>query len=103
MAELAVKASQEFLRALHAAQYVQKGCTREEMQDFLEPVDRVLSLERETDDALRRTQKTILKESSDFKELSVHLELARTIEESTNSFMKAVHIMRDHILESVNR
>jgi len=103
MAELAVKASQELLRALHAAQYVQKGCTREEMQDFLEPVDRVLSLERETDDALRRTQKTILKESSDFKELSVHLELARTIEESTNSFMKAVHIMRDHILESVNR
>jgi uncharacterized protein Yka (UPF0111/DUF47 family) len=103
MAELAVKASQEHLRALHAAQYVQKGCTREEMQDFLEPVDRVLSLEREEDDALRRTQKTILKESSDFKELSVHLELARTIEESTNSFMKAVHIMRDHILESVNR
>ncbi len=103
MAELAVKASQEFLRALHAAQYVQKGCTREEMQDFLEPVDRVLSLEREADEALRRTQKTILKESSDFKELAVHLELARTIEESTNSFMKAVHIMRDHILESVNR
>jgi len=103
MAELAVKASQEFLRALHAAQYVQKGCTREEMQDFLEPVDRVLSIEREEDEALRRTQKNILKESSDFKELSVHLELARTIEESTNSFMKAVHTMRDHILESVNR
>ena len=103
MAELAVKASQEHLRALHAAQYVQKGCTREEMQDFLEPVDRVLSLEREEDEALRRTQKTILKESADFKELAVHFELARTIEESTNSLMKAVHTMRDHILESVNR
>ncbi len=103
MAELAVKSSQEFLRALHAAQYVQKGCTREEMADFLEPVDRVLSLERETDEALRRTQKTILKESTDFKELEVHFELARTIEEATNSFMKAVHTMRDNILESVNR
>jgi uncharacterized protein Yka (UPF0111/DUF47 family) len=103
MSELAVKASQEFLRSLHAAQYVQKGCTREEMQDFLEPVDRVLTLERDEDEALRRTQKTILKESTDYKELMVHMELARVIEESTNSLMKAVHIMRDQILESVNR
>jgi len=103
MSELAVKASQEFLRALHAAQHVQKGCTREEMADFLEPVDRVLTLEREEDEALRRTVKTILKEGTDYKELMVHIELARVIEESTNSFMKAVHIMRDQILESVNR
>jgi uncharacterized protein Yka (UPF0111/DUF47 family) len=103
MSEIAVKASQELLRALHAAQYIQKGCSREEMQDFLEPVDRVLTLEREEDEALRRTQKTILRESSDHKELWVHFEIAGIIEESTNSFMKAVHIMRDYILESVNR
>jgi len=103
MAEVAVKSSQELLRALHAAQYIQKGCTREEMQDFLEPVDRVLGLEREEDEALRKTEKTIFKESSDHKELWVHFEIASIIEESTNSFMKAVHIMRDYILESVNR
>ena len=103
MAEIAVKASQELLRALHAAQYIQKGCSREEMQDFLEPVDRVLTLEREEDEALRKTEKTIIKESSDHKELWVHFEIARIIEESTNSFMKAVHVMRDYILESVNR
>jgi len=103
MSETAVKASQEFLKALHAAQYIQKGCTREEMQDFLEPVDRVLTLEREEDEALRRTEKTIMKESSDHKELWVHFEIATLIEESTNSFMKAVFIMRDSILERVNR
>jgi uncharacterized protein Yka (UPF0111/DUF47 family) len=103
MAETAVKASQEFLKALHAAQYIQKGCTREEMQDFLEPVDRVLTLEREEDESLRKTEKTIIRESSDHKELWVHFEIATIIEESTNSFMKAVHIMRDTVLESVNR
>ena len=103
MAETAVKAAQEFLRALHAAQYIQKGHSREEMADFLEPVDRVLTLEREEDEALRRTQKTILKESSDHRELWVHFEIATTIEESTNSLMKAVHVMRDYILENVSR
>jgi hypothetical protein len=66
-------------------------------------VDRVLGLEREEDEALRKTQKTILKESSDPKELWAQFEIASIIEESTNSFMKAVHIMRDYILESVNR
>jgi len=39
--------------------------------------------EREADEALRRTQKTILKESSDFKELEVHFELAPPSEEAT--------------------
>ena len=103
LAELALKSCQEFLKALHAAGYVHKGCTREEMQDFLEPVDRVLTLEREADEAIRKAQKTILKESADFKELWIDNELAKVIEESTNSLMKAVHIMRDNILESVNK
>ncbi len=103
MSEIAVKASQELLKALNAAQYIQKGCTREEMADFLEPVDRVLTLEREEDEALRRTEKTILKESGDHKELWVHMELARVIEESTNSAMTAVHTMRNYVLEMVNR
>jgi uncharacterized protein Yka (UPF0111/DUF47 family) len=103
LTELALKSCQAFLKALHAAGYVHKGCTREEMQDFLEAVDRVLTLEREADEAFRKTQKIIVKESTDFKQLWIDNELARVVEESTNSLMKAVYIMRDNILESVNR
>jgi hypothetical protein len=103
LAEIAVKSSQEFLKALMASQYIHRGYTRDEMQDFLQAVDRVIGFERECDDALRRSEKIILTESTDYREMMIFFEIARTIEESTNSLMKSVYIIRDHILEGMNR
>jgi uncharacterized protein Yka (UPF0111/DUF47 family) len=103
MAEISVKACQEYLKVLIAAQGIRKEYGREEMQDFLTAVNRVLSLEHECDDALRQAEKTIINESADFKELRVYFELARLIEASTNSLMKAVYIMHDTTLEGMNR
>jgi hypothetical protein len=103
LAEIAVKSSQEFLKALMASQYIHRGYTRDEMQDFLQAVDRVIGFERECDDALRRSEKTILTESTDYREMMIFFEIARTIEESTNSLMKSVYIIRDRILEGMNR
>jgi uncharacterized protein Yka (UPF0111/DUF47 family) len=103
MAELAVRGSQEYLKVLMSARNIHKDYSREEMQDFLTAVNRVISVEHECDKALRETEKTILSESTDYKELRMYFELARIIEESTNSLMKAVYIMHDSILESMNR
>ena len=103
LAELAVKSSQEFLKALMASQNIHRGYTRDEMQDFFQAVDRVIGYERECDDALRRSEKSILTESTDYREMMIFFEIARTIEESTNSLMKSVYINRDRILEGMNR
>jgi uncharacterized protein Yka (UPF0111/DUF47 family) len=102
MSEIALSASQEFLKALCAAQYVQKGYTREDIEDFLAPVDRILNLERDEDEAFRAVQRVIMRESTDFKQFWALLNLARATEESTNSLMKAAYIMRDYVLENAN-
>lgn len=103
MAELAEKSAQEFLKALIASQHVRKGYSRDDMQEFLHAVDQVLSFEHQSDEALRQAQKTVLVESKDWKEMQVYSDLARTIEESTNSMMKAVYIIKDEIMERMNR
>ena len=103
MAELAERSAQEYLKALIASQHVHKGYSRDDMQEFLQAVDHVLSLEHQSDEALRLAQKAILVESRDWKEMQVYGDLARTIEESTNSMMKAVYIIRDDIMERMNR
>ncbi len=103
MAELAERSAQEYLKALIASQHVRKGYSRDDMQEFLHAVDQVLSLEHRSDEALRLAQKTVLVESKDWKEMQVYGDLARTIEESTNSMMKAVYIIRDEIMERMNR
>lgn len=103
MAELAERSAQEFLKALIASQHVYKGYSRDDMQEFLQAIDHILTLERQSDDALRLAQKTILVESRDWKEMQVYSDLARTIEESTNSMMKAAFLLRDDIMERMNR
>jgi uncharacterized protein Yka (UPF0111/DUF47 family) len=103
MAELTVKACQEYLKVLIAAQGIRKDYNRDEMQDFLTAVNRVLSFEHECDDALRDAERSIIAESSGYKELRVCFELARILEGSTNSLMKSVYILHDMILEGMNR
>lgn len=103
MAEISVKACQEYLKVLIAAQGIRKDNNRDQMQDFLTAVNHVLLFEHECDNAIREAEKAIITQSTDFKELRVYFELARIIEASTNSLMKAVYIMHDTILESMNR
>jgi hypothetical protein len=103
LAEIAVKSSQEFLKALMASQTIHRGYSRDEMQDFLQAVDRVIGYERECDEALRLSERRILTESTDYREMMIFFEIARIIEESTNSLMKSVYILRDRILEGMNR
>ncbi len=102
LGEIAVKGSQEYLKAVIASQYVHKGYSREEMQDFIRAIDDVISMEREADEALRNAEKVILAETTDYKELWVFFEIARIIEDSTNSLMKAAFVLRHNILESLN-
>ena len=103
MAEIAQRCSQEFLKALISAREVHKGCSREDMADFLEASDSVMSLEKECDESRRKTVQGILRESEGNKGFLVCFELARSIEASTNSLIKAAGIMHDNILESMRR
>jgi hypothetical protein len=103
MSELALDASHEYLKALIAASYLHNGYGRSEMEDFLSPIDRVLNLEREGDEAYRAAQRLIRQDSTDFKQLSLLLSLAGTVEEGMNAFMHAVYVLRDYILENASR
>jgi hypothetical protein len=103
MAEIAQRCSQEFLKALISAREVHRGYSREEMADFLTASDSVMGLEKECDEALRKTVQGILRESEDDKGFLVYFELTRSIMASTSSLTKAAGIMHDNILESMKR
>jgi uncharacterized protein Yka (UPF0111/DUF47 family) len=96
---IALEGSREFVKALYAAQGIQRGGSAGLMQDFLGAVDRVVTLEHTCDDALRKAEGNIFRESSDYRELRLAFELARTTEEATNSLMKAAFLVRDELLE----
>jgi uncharacterized protein Yka (UPF0111/DUF47 family) len=103
MSELVLDASYEYLKALIAASYLHSDYGRSDMEDFLNPIDRVLTLEREGDEAYRAAQRLVRQDSTDFKQLSLLLSLAGTVEEGMNGFMRTVYVLRDFILENASR
>ena len=103
MAEIAQRCSQEFLKALMSAREVHKGYNREEMADFLGASDSVMSMEKECDEARRKTVQGILRQSEGDKGFLVCFELTRSIMASTSSLTNAAGIMHDNILESMRR
>ena len=102
LAELVVQGAQEFLKAVENAQNAQRGSSREEMQDFLQAVDRIMTIEHETDDVHRKVKAAMTKEAKDFKQLHLFSETARNIEEAADALMKAGLILRDYVLGEVS-
>ncbi len=101
MAETAQRCSQEFLKALISAREVHKGYSREEMADFLTASDKVEGMEKECDEALRKTVQSIFRDNMNNK--LVYFELARCIAASTGALKKAACIMHDNIFENIKR
>jgi uncharacterized protein Yka (UPF0111/DUF47 family) len=101
LAGLLVQGAQEYLKALETARYINRGAAREDLQDFLEAVHRITTIERQTDDAQRRTKGILLAVARDFKQLFVYSETARKLEEAADSLMHSGLMLRDYFLLKV--
>jgi uncharacterized protein Yka (UPF0111/DUF47 family) len=101
MADLLVRTAQEYLKAVENARHIDRGSSREEMGDFLTAVDNTISLEHATDDAQRRTKASILKFSTDHKQLYLFTEFAGMLESASDAMMRAALMLRDYVLGEV--
>jgi uncharacterized protein Yka (UPF0111/DUF47 family) len=103
LAELVIKGSRGYLKILIAAQEFHSTSQREDLKDLLTAVDEVFSVERLCDESLRRTERVIFEQCTDFKEFQLYLEIARTLEEASNTLLKVAFHVRDYMIESMNR
>ncbi|MGB7993279.1 hypothetical protein [Methanoregula sp.] len=103
LAELVLKGCRGYLKILIAAQEFHSTSQREDLKDLLTAVDEVFSVERLCDESLRRTERVIFEQCTDFKEFQLYLEIARTLEEASNTLLKVAFHVRDYMIESMNR
>jgi uncharacterized protein Yka (UPF0111/DUF47 family) len=103
LAELVLKGCRGHLKILIAFQEFHRTSEHEDLKDLLTAVDEVFSLERLCDESLRRTERVIFEQCTDFKEFWLYLEIARTIEEASNTLLKVAFHVRDNMIESMNR
>ena len=99
LAELAVHSSMEYLKAIENAKIIDKWSNREEIDDFLQTIDKIITIEHQADDVNRKVKAAIMNDSNNFKQLHVLSEISKNIEDVTDSLMKSAVIVRDYVME----
>ncbi|MGG6459943.1 MAG: DUF47 family protein, partial [Candidatus Eiseniibacteriota bacterium] len=99
LAELATHSSMEYLKAIENAKIVDKASTREQIDDFIQTIDKIITIEHQADDVNRIVRAAILKDSNNFKQLHILAEISNNIEDVTDSIMKSAVLIRDYVMQ----
>jgi uncharacterized protein Yka (UPF0111/DUF47 family) len=101
LAVLLVGDAQEMVKLIEAASHVHRESEREDLQDFLESIDRIVNIEHETDAAHRAITSALILEAPDFRALQLLLSLANALEEAADALLRSALILRDHLFNDV--
>ena len=101
LSDLMVQGAQEFIKALETTRYLHRGGLREDVQDFLEAIHRIIGVERHTDEAQRNARRALIAGSFSEKELYVYSGAVRSLEQSADALMHAGLMLRDYVLGEV--
>ena len=99
LAELATHSSMEYLKSIENAKIIDKWSTREEIDDFLQTIDKIITIEHQADDVNREVKAAIMSDSNNFKQLHILSEISKNIEDVTDSLTKSAVIIRDYVME----
>jgi hypothetical protein len=98
---LLVSGTQEWVKCLESAAHVKRGAAREDLQDFLEAIDRVVTVEHQTDDAQRAVTRALFRHAADWRQFSLLGLISQSLEESVDALARCALLLRDHFLGEV--
>src|SRR5271165_4250796 len=101
LSDLLVEDAQAFQHAIGAAQYIHRGGAREHMQQFLEAVDRVTTIEHETDERERAVTAALVGSDIDHREFHLITGISSHLESAADALLRASLMLRDHVLGEV--
>ncbi len=101
LSDLLVDGAQAFQRAIGAAQYVHRGGPRENMQQFLEAIDHVVTVEHQTDERERAVTVALIASDIDCRHLHLINGIASHLESAADALLRASLMLRDHVLGEV--
>ncbi|MCW6512145.1 DUF47 domain-containing protein [Lichenifustis flavocetrariae] len=101
MATVLVESAQEWVKALNHARHVRRHGLRDDADDFLVAIDRLVALEHDADTAERDVTVAILKTTKDFRSLHVLSKIWHGLGDASDSLKRASLILRDHVVGDV--
>lgn len=94
-------ASRGLVKALSASRHARRGVPREDMEDFLQAVHAIRTMEHASDLAEREVKRTLASDIRPFAEVFGIVEAARNLEEAADGLMHVALLLRDHVMGKV--
>jgi uncharacterized protein Yka (UPF0111/DUF47 family) len=101
LAELTASSAQEYVKCLEIAREIRRNGTRDDVGEFLLAVDRVVTLEHESDETERRAKAVMLKAADDFRALHLLSQVARGLEESADGLARCALRLKDYVMSEM--
>lgn len=103
LAGQALDGAREWAKVAVNAIGIRRNADREEAEDFLVAVDRLVRVERDTDRSLRRVTAALVSQPPDAARFHLAMEIARNLEHAIDCLTHAALSLHDHILTDVLR
>jgi uncharacterized protein Yka (UPF0111/DUF47 family) len=101
LAKLALLSAQEYVKCVEVARDIRRGGTRDDVQQFLLAVDRVITLEHESDEAERRAESDMLETAEGFRALHLLSQVAHGLEESVDALARCALMLKDVVMSDL--
>jgi len=101
LAALLVAGAQESMKMFEAASHVTREGAREDLQDFLGAVDRIIAIERESDVAERAVTGALLGSACEARALHLIARLSQVLEQAADGLALTALKLRDHLLNDI--
>lgn len=101
LSDLLVAGAQDYVRCLEVLGAVHRGSSREDVQEFLESVDCIVTVEHRTDEEERALTALLMRLAADFREFELLSGVGQSLEMAADSLCRCALMLRDHVLSEV--
>jgi len=101
LVEPVANASRELVKALAASRHARRGVPREDMDDFLQAVHMIRTMEHVSDLAEREVKQTLMAEPRPFADVFGVVEAARNLEQAADGLLHVALLLHNHVMEQV--
>jgi uncharacterized protein Yka (UPF0111/DUF47 family) len=101
LADLALSGAQELVKCVECAATVTRSDVRDDLDEFLDALERLISAEHTADEQLRSLRRWLIVENVDVRETMVVRELAQALETATDAQAHAGQLLRTYLVDEV--
>jgi len=101
LADLVLQSTQDLVTCVECAASVTRADVREDLDEFLVALERLVTIEHQADDELRQLTRWLIQDADDHRRVMLIREISQVMEAATDATARAGQMLRTYLLEEV--